>query len=199
MAGSKEYREYQVEDSGGKRQVRVKRGGSASPAYWRNVKAAEARGMRRCGYGNHDVDQALMSSRFQCDDCRRVRLGKFSNYRPPRVRQSLTAIAPAPSRAEVLAAVAAGHAETAEVFESKARLVAAEVARADLRESALKQLAALQAPLEPPSVHAGGFNPLGVPETPDPSTTSVEPIWRTEDLETQARLNALRQRLSGEQ
>lgn len=158
---------------------------------------AKEQGLVYCGWCRLALGPADFHFGNICESCRRGRLAHRSTYRPPRVRQSLAAIAPAPSRAEVLAAVAAGHAETAEVFESRARLVAAEVARADLRESALSALVELQAPVKAPRTPVGGFSHVDEPDTPDHPSTPVEPIWQTEDLETQARLDALRQQLHG--
>ena len=94
---------------------------------------------------------------------------------------------------------------TDEVFESQARLVAAEVARVEAREAALRQLATLQTPLEASRTPVDGFNPVDGPDTPDHVSTSVEAQgesipdrspWQTEDLETQARLERLREQLS---
>lgn len=158
---------------------------------------AKEQGLVYCGWCRLALGPADFHFGNICESCRRGRLAHRSTYRPPRVRQSLAAIAPPTSRAEVLAAVALGHAEAAEVFESRARLVAAEVARAEVRETALSALAELQASVKTPRTPVGGFSPSVVPETPNPATTSVEAIWQTEDLETQARLDALRQQLHG--
>lgn len=175
---------------------------------------AKEQGLVYCGWCRLVLEPADFHFGNICESCRRGRLVHRSTYRPPRVRQSLAAIAPPTSRAEVLAAVAAGHAETAEVFESRARLVAAEITRAEARESALSALVELQAPVKASRTPVGGFSPVGAPDTADHTSTPVEEsrevdsssgdegrleaVWQTEDLETQARLDALRQQLKGE-
>ena len=160
---------------------------------------AKEQGLVYCGWCRLVLDPADFHFGNICESCRRGRLAHRSTYRPPTVRQSLASIAPAPSQVEVLAAVAAGHAENAEVFESRARLVAAEIARAEARETALSALAELQAPLKAARTPVGGFNPVGAPDTSDRKSTPVEAIWQTKDIETQARLDALRDQLNGEQ
>ena len=180
-----EYKDFPVEYSTGRGSIRVRKGRTGSPEFWSRVEDAEALRLRYCGSCHLALDAGDMFGKYQCADCYRERLTDFTNYRPPKVRQSYQSMCPREDwtptgtyRDEPDA-----HRRAWDQYRAED---AARAAREVQRAEALRLLAEFKAE------HSS--------ENADPvrTTTGVKlDTYSMYDPDTRARLIALRQRLSG--